>query len=56
MGNRYLDIKPAKGRNSNVSIGKVSIPYGCKRLFVKNLPYSMVDDDVKNEFKSCGLI
>jgi RNA recognition motif-containing protein len=56
IGKRYLDIKPAKGKNDNNKIAKVSIPYGCKRLFVKNLPYNMVDDDVKNEFKSCGVI
>lgn len=56
MGNRYLDIKAAKGKNDNSKIYKVTIPVGCKRLFVKNLPYTMVDDDVKNEFKSCGVI
>lgn len=56
MGNRYLDIKPAKGKNDDKKITKVTVPFGCKRLFVKNLPYTMVDEDVKNEFKTCGVI
>jgi|LakMenE18May11ns_1017448.scaffolds.fasta_scaffold6722519_1 RNA recognition motif-containing protein len=44
MGTRYLDIKPAKGKSSGPINKKVNIPVGCKRLFVKNLPYDLEEE------------
>lgn len=44
MGSRYLEMKPAKGKSQEVVNKKVNIPVGCKRLFVKNLPYEIEEE------------
>lgn len=55
IGTRYLDIKPAKGQKVEPP-RKVSVPVGCKVLFIKNLPYEMTEEEIRTEFSSCGII
>jgi nucleolin len=55
IGERYLDIKPAKGEKV-IDSSTVSIPVGCKVLFVKNLPYEIEEEEIKTEFSSCGIV
>jgi len=34
----------------------ISVPVGCKVLFVKGLPYEISEEELKSEFESCGII
>jgi nucleolin len=40
IGTRYVNIRPAKGQKE-VEPHSGNIPVGCKRIFVKNLPYTI---------------
>lgn len=40
LAGRYLDVRPAKGEKTRDS-ADISVPVGCKVLFVKNLPYEI---------------
>ena len=57
MGNRYLDIKPAKGKNDNNKIAKV-IKIFNKNLKVKLLSISMIEGtsfiDIFSTFSNSG--
>lgn len=56
MGSRYLEMRPAKGKSQEVVNKKVNIPVGCKRLFVKGLPYEIEEEEIREEFSSCGIV
>lgn len=65
LGPRYLDVKPAAGKQtggpapqSQEDTLKVadSMPDTCKTLFVKNLPYSLGEDDIGDRFRPFGEI
>lgn len=34
----------------------MSVPVGCKVLFIKNLPYDIQEEEIRTEFSSCGII
>ena len=64
MGKRKLDIKPAATMSAPASSPaelekdtlKLSelMPNTCKTLFVKNLPYSLQEDDIGDRFRPFG--
>jgi len=61
LGPRYLELKPAAGRQSiatqedSKKIAE-SMPEDCKTIFVKNLPYSFKEDDIGDRFRPFGEI
>lgn len=61
LKNRYLNIQAAKDRGGGSSNmqerGPRQQPEGCRTVFVKNLPYSGIDEQAVEElFRSCGKI
>ena len=61
LGSRYLELKPAEGRQSIVSQEESfkiaeNMPESCKTLFVKNLPYEFKEDDIGDRFRPFGEI
>ena len=61
MGTRYLELKPAAGRQSIATVEDsekiaASMPDTCKTIFVKNLPYSLKEDDIGDRFRPFGEI
>lgn len=64
LGARYLDIKPAAGRSASSAAATPedttklaeAMPTTCKTLFVKNLPYSLKEDDIGDRFRPFGEI
>ena len=61
LGSRYLEIKPAQGRqsiNTQEDSAKIaeSMPEDCKTIFVKNLPYTFKEDDIGDRFRPYGEI
>jgi len=58
MGQRYLEIKPASGQNGGPSTAPSvdNMPDDCVTLFVKNLPYTMAEDDIGDRFRHYGEI
>lgn len=64
LGARYLDIKPAAGRSGSAAAPTPedtmklaeAMPATCKTLFVKNLPYSLREDEIGDRFRPFGEI
>mmetsp|Transcript_19231 Transcript_19231/g.27724 ORF Transcript_19231/g.27724 Transcript_19231/m.27724 type:complete len:267 (+) Transcript_19231:25-825(+) len=61
LGRRYLTIvEPKEQANTTTSTSASSKPRdqppGCKTVFVKNLPYQAVEDDIQKVFMVCGKI
>ncbi len=55
---RYLRIqKPQSPRALQTkSSGEITRPAGCRTVFVKNLPYDVTEEDIREVFKVCGPI
>ena len=60
MGRRYMEISLYNMRNTTTrEIGRLDpddIPLDCTTAFVKNLPYNVTEDMVREKFKPCGEI
>jgi len=57
IGERYIDVKMAKGENENKSFQrKVNDDRETKTIFVKGLPYDVTEDEVGDAFRHCGPI
>ena len=61
LGPRYLELKPAAGRQSIATQEENrktadSMPEDCKTVFVKNLPYEFKEDDIGDRFRPFGEI
>ena len=60
MGRRYMEISLYNMRNTTTKeIGRLDpddIPLDCTTAFVKNLPYNVTEDMVREKFKPCGEI
>jgi nucleolin len=61
LGSRYLELKPAAGRQSIATMDdsrKIAdaMPEDCKVIYVKNLPYEMKEDDIGDRFRPFGEI
>lgn len=54
--NRFLTIQAPNAARSNIPQEAREQPEGCKKVFVKNLPYDITEQDVENTFRSCGKI
>jgi nucleolin len=53
---RYLTIQAPKVARTNIPQEAREQPEGCNKVFVKNLPYDITEEDVENTFRSCGKI
>ena len=49
---------PKPGTSAGATLGNKarSQPEGCKKVFVKNLPYDATEGDIHDVFMSCGKI
>ena len=61
LGPRYLELKPAQGRQTMVTMDESrkiaeAMPDDCKTIFVKNLPYEFKEDDIGDRFRPFGEI
>lgn len=60
MGKRYLKIDrpmvPRLLQQKSKDISQTTRPAGCKIIFVKNLPYDCIEQDLINSFMFCGKI
>lgn len=56
LQNRYLTIQAPKVARTNIPQEAREQPEGCNKVFVKNLPYDITEEDVENTFRSCGKI
>ena len=59
MQNRYIKIaRPMTPRLFQVieDRAKIEKPVGCRSIFIKNIPYDVTEDDVKEAVKICGPI
>jgi len=54
---RYLSIQKPKAPKAVKNMQPLrDQPDGCKTVFIKNLPYSCTEDDVRNALSECGKI
>ena len=63
MGQRYVEVQPATGEGMGgaavAASGRregVEQPLGCRTVFVKNLPYDVSEEAVRQSFRVCGKV
>lgn len=56
LNNRYISIQPPKSKVSLTPSYPRIQPKGCVTIFISNLPYDAVEDDVARTIRSCGKI
>ncbi|KAL7538062.1 hypothetical protein ACHAXR_008274 [Thalassiosira sp. AJA248-18] len=62
LGGRYITVKEANAPKAGTTAGAVlggqarEQPSGCKRLYVRNLPYEASEDQILETFSVCGKI
>ena len=62
LGQRYVEVQPATGEgmgSAAIAAGRregVEQPLGCRTVFVKNLPYDVSEEAVRQAFRVCGKV